>query len=709
MKPTHRLRFFLLQTAAALALLANHATAGTTWNGNAAATSGNWDAAANWEGAVPTFNATTDLLFRNTSVNNRITSVIQQDRTVRSLTFNSNVTTGFEIRFNVANNNAAKNMTMGDGSNAAAITVHSGAAGNITIGKGGAAATGNLILANNLSVAQNSTSATLTIDAPITESGGARTLTKTGAGTLVLSKTNTYTGNTLVSGGKIVVGNALALQNSAYDTASVNGGLDVTGFTTPTLGGLTGSVNLSSTLITGYGSLSTLTLNPQTGITNTYSGNVGNGNGSMALTKTGAGTQVLSGTNSYSGGTTVSAGTLTLTGANSSSGPVSVQSGGTLSVASVAPSGNQPLGTGTGNISLSGSSTLSITGGGSTSRGLSLSSTGGILNVPAGTVTMSGGITGDTNSAHFTKSGAGTFNYSGSASWSGDFYVTGGTFNLTGGTIAGAGVTTLSNSGTSLRISAAGAMKTASLDIGTGTSVNLEAGTLRVGGGGLGVSDHSITNGGAFNWGNGTLAVYTTGSGEAGQTDRTALAGDTSGPVVREGNYLSVQGSLTNSAGSTLDLGSTYLSNGLRYNQINVSGTLTLNGGTLNIGLNPYFLRPSSPNSVVNGDWGTLILVYAGDITGAFAASGGKTTIPGISSDAIGWTQLVDGSITNPATMPLNTWAIEYRDGTGGFTQAGGDVILLHYKVAGSVPEPGTAGLMIAGGMLLRVLRRRSL
>ena len=36
---------YLLTAAAALALLVNHATAGTTWNGNFA-NSGNWDAAS---------------------------------------------------------------------------------------------------------------------------------------------------------------------------------------------------------------------------------------------------------------------------------------------------------------------------------------------------------------------------------------------------------------------------------------------------------------------------------------------------------------------------------------------------------------------------------------------------------------------------------------------------------------------------------------
>ena len=64
----------LLAAAVALALLVNQATAGTTWNGNN--TTGNWGTASSWEGAVPTFAATTDLLFRNFSANNRTVGVL---------------------------------------------------------------------------------------------------------------------------------------------------------------------------------------------------------------------------------------------------------------------------------------------------------------------------------------------------------------------------------------------------------------------------------------------------------------------------------------------------------------------------------------------------------------------------------------------------------------------------------------------------------
>jgi len=416
-------------------------------------------------------------------------------------------------------------------------------------------------------------------------------------------------------------------------------------------------------------------------------------------------------------------GTQTLSGSNSFSGAVTVRDGGALSVPTVAASGNQPLGIGTGNITLDGAgggATLAITGSGTynlpATRGLALSGTGGILSVTAGTVNLAGSITGSSNSAHFTKAGSGTFNFSGSGPWGGNFTVSGGTFNLTGGgAISGVGVTTVSGA---LNINTTGSMQAASIDILTGGAVNLDAGTLRVGGGGLSPTGRSIDNaGGTFTWGNGTLAVYTTGSGEAGLTDRANLGGSPSGPEVKEGNYLSVAGSLNAPSGSTLDLGSTYLSNGLRYNQLNVDGNLTLNAGSLNIGLNPYFLRPNTPDSVTVGDWGTMVLVYAeGSLSGTFGQSGGKTVIPGIGNDGIGWMQLADlvytgGPTFDPSSLAMNQWLIEYRDGSGGndfnFTQSPGAVVLLHYKVAGSVPEPASAGLLVAGTMLLRTLGRR--
>ncbi len=167
-----------------------------------------------------------------------------------------------------------------------------------------------------------------TISGVISSTSTAGSLTKNGAGTLSLSNANTFTGNTLVSAGTLKVGNNLALQNSTLDTSGA-GVVNVTDYTTPTLGGLSGSKDLTSVITTGYGSVTALTLNPGTGITDTYSGAIANGASNMTLTKSGAGTQVLSGANTYTGATTVSAGRLVVSGSIGNSA-VTVSGAGTI-------------------------------------------------------------------------------------------------------------------------------------------------------------------------------------------------------------------------------------------------------------------------------------------------------------------------------------------------------------------------------------------
>ncbi|MEI8310314.1 MAG: autotransporter-associated beta strand repeat-containing protein, partial [Verrucomicrobiota bacterium] len=102
----------------------------------------------------------------------------------------------------------------------------------------------------------------------------------------------------------------------------------------------------------GASGVTSLTLNPGSAVTNSYSGVIANlGSGAMALNMTGAGKQILTGANTYTGATTVSTGTLlvsnasgsglgasnvtvnggTLGGSGSFTGTVTVNSGGTLS------------------------------------------------------------------------------------------------------------------------------------------------------------------------------------------------------------------------------------------------------------------------------------------------------------------------------------------------------------------------------------------
>jgi len=235
------------------------------------------------------------------------------------------------------------NVTWNNGTPDDAIIGVGGAGGTITLGT----VTAGTVLLNNFTgtytlsggslnqsggITIGATAGNVTISTPISGAGG---LTNNGPGTLTLSyNANQFTGNTLISNGKVKLGAQYALWKSAYDTTGSTGaiGLDVTGQVAPVLGGLAGGVDLA-TAVTAYGSMTGLTLNPQTGASNTYSGVIANGAANMTLTKIGDGTQTLTGTNSYSGATNIYDGTLALGGASGSilNSAVTVR-GGTLSL-----------------------------------------------------------------------------------------------------------------------------------------------------------------------------------------------------------------------------------------------------------------------------------------------------------------------------------------------------------------------------------------
>ena len=182
----------------------------------------------------------------------------------------------------------------------------------------------------------------LTISGPISNGSTGNSLTKAGAGPLILAGANTYTGPTTVSAGTLQLAKEVALYNNASGnwTASnivVSNGatlyLNVGGTGEFTSGDLdillalgTGSGGFLSGAIVGLD-----TTDAASGFT--YAGVIANPNSganALGLNKLGTNTLVLSGANTYSGGTIVSAGTLQLTGVGGvGSGPVSVV-GGTL-------------------------------------------------------------------------------------------------------------------------------------------------------------------------------------------------------------------------------------------------------------------------------------------------------------------------------------------------------------------------------------------
>jgi autotransporter-associated beta strand protein len=166
------------------------------------------------------------------------------------------------------------------------------------------------------------------VTAPIKNAGNSAVLIKTGNGVLTLAAANTYTGGTTISAGTLQLGDGTT---AAHD-GSLNAG-----------GGITNNAALVFNIVGSQ----------------TYSGAI-SGTGTVA--KLGAGTQVLSGSNSYSGNTTVTAGKLYFNGTSTGTGPISVASGATLggtgstsATATIANGGIVEAGqTGAGSLTLGG-------------------------------------------------------------------------------------------------------------------------------------------------------------------------------------------------------------------------------------------------------------------------------------------------------------------------------------------------------------------
>ena len=208
--------------------------------------------------------------------------------------------------------------------------------------------TGAVTLGN--SVAINTAGSTLTVGGAIGDGGNNRGLTKAGTGTIVLNSANSYGGLTTINAGVLRITNGAALGTTgAGTTQSGTSALELDGTggditlgaeaLTINGGGITdlgalrniaGNNTYGGTVTMGIQSRinsdsGTLTLNNPTAVsaTNltlvvggagnlTISGAIATGTGGVA--KDGAGVLTLSGTNTYTGSTTVNGGILNITG-----------------------------------------------------------------------------------------------------------------------------------------------------------------------------------------------------------------------------------------------------------------------------------------------------------------------------------------------------------------------------------------------------------
>jgi autotransporter-associated beta strand protein len=577
-----------------------------------------------------------------------------------------------------------------------------GAIGNVTY-------TGTLTPVNNI-YRLGGGGGTLTVNSNLVD-GSSRSLVVGGGGsggTVVLAGTgNTYSGGTTVSAGTLQLGNASALGSTlALTTVASGATLDVNGYTV-TLGSLSGQGVVS---LPG-GKISIDANNSNT----TFSGTI---SGSGQVEKIGSGTLLLSGSNTYSGITTISSGTLQIGGGGAT---------GTLGTNSVVDNADlwfnrsdvitvSNIISGSGNLQQIGSGTIILTGANGYSGTTTVTS--GVLQIGNGTAagTLGTGAVTDNATLAFNRSdvilvsnlisgsgevrqiGSGTLVLSGSNTYTGTTTVTNGILKLANsyalGTTAGG---TIVQSGGALDLN--------------GTTVGAESltifGTGSSGGGALTNSNTSTTavyNGSVILGANastgGSGNILISGSLNCGTYALTKIGS----------SVLSLTGSQIWGDNSTI----TVLAGTLSYQQTAIATTTVAastptlyiaSGATVNVDASnndPFTDDIASMQEVriINESTGTFN-VTAGTVSVAGISGTGDTTVTGgsiLNSDYIYQSQLTIGAGSTVVINPISGSSSSLGLFTDNMPLSKGDLSL--------VPEPATWILIIIGVLCLLCRRK---
>ncbi len=315
-----------------------------------------WDirTTQNWNNGGPDFfyNAD-DVTFDDTASTFNV-AIQPTSVSPNSVTFNNNSNT-YTISGGAIN--GASTLTM-NGSGTVVLTntnTYSGGttinSGTIQLGNGGT--TGSLgggAVNNNAAIVTNYGSNTATLANAI---GGGGSLTNNGAGRLIVTGANTYSGTTTINAGTVEIAGTGSLGTGSV----VNNSAIVT----------TGNTNMSND-ISGTGS----------------------------FTQAGSGTVTLSGNNSYSGGTTINAGATLMMGSGGSTGSLgsgAVSNSGTLKINRADSLTLATPITGTGAVSKMQPSNVALAAGSNTMGSLDIGTNidGGTLTVGSGTSLTVGG------------------------------------------------------------------------------------------------------------------------------------------------------------------------------------------------------------------------------------------------------------------------------------------------------------------------------
>lgn len=543
----------------------------------------------------------------------------------------------------------------GDGVQGAAIRVLGGT-NSLTFLNAASGLTGGIALENAATLAFEQPT-DVALASAITGSGS---ITKAGAGTLTLSGVNTYTGTTTLAEGTLSVSN----NNQLGRTTSTPSGLSFDGGTLEVTGTAFTSTNRAIAFGAHGGTIKVADAANSLSLSGTMTG-------SGRLTKSGAGTLVLTVSNtSFTGDTYLVGGTLSVSnnnqlGQTSGNPPDLYFDGGTLRVtgSSMTNLGNRVVnwldGGGGFNIAASGNSFT---------VGSALSGTGGLVKSGTGTLVLSGSnsYSGDTTvSAGTLKAGAaGGLSAASAHSIGANGRIDLAGFNATIGSLAGSAGAIVTNSATSgtARLTAGGnnssttyagvlgngsRAATALTKAGSGTltltgantytgGTTVAAGTLRIGAGGTSGSiagNVGIDAGGtlAFDRSDNISFTGLSGQGDLRQqgSGRLTLTGDnstfTGGTTVAAGRLSIGAGSVLGGAvavraGGVLEgtgsvLGAVTVDDDGVLAPGNSPGTLTVGALVLNNASRLQF-ELDQPNTVADGINDRV------DVTGSLALDG---------------------------------------------------------------------------------------
>jgi fibronectin-binding autotransporter adhesin len=540
----------------------------------------------------------------------------------------------------------------------------------------------------------------------ITQTGGARPLTKTGGGTLVLSGTNSHTGTTTVSGGTLELQNGAAISNTGAVVLDNTAGVNLLVTDSETIGSLAGGGASGGNVQIAAGQ--TLT----TGGANTSTSFAGVISGSGGLTKQGTGTFTLTGSNTYAGTTTIGGGTLEL------------QNG-----AAISDSGAVVLGNSSGAALLvTNSETIgSLAGGGFL---------GGNVQIAAGQTLTTGGANSSTTfvgvisgSGGLTKQGTGTFTLAGSNSYAGATTVSGGTLELLGGAaIADSGAVVLDNTaGVNLLVSTSETIGSLAGGGASGGNVQIAAGqTLATGGANSSTSFAGVISGsgGLTKQGTGTFTLSGTSTYagittvSAGVLDVTgSLTGTsqvdiTGGSLIAHGTSLADTAAVNVSGTGLLDVRGSETIGALSNNGVVSLGANNLTGDVLTAGV---LSGTGTVNLDINLDTGATDLLHVASVaagantTYAFDNLGAARLIPDVlvvQNDAATY----DGTFSSSGLPPVglvNFTLIENGGDLyvhaeadlgvlGGITDA---VSLTQSSIGAMLDHPGRSGLTPIGNV----------